>query len=176
MGNSAPSRYFFQSLINWNGADWDGRISNNPFPGLVDIFTGRQVHYGIGAPTDRPGHFLNFFFDRRGHGRVADICVDLDQKISSYGCGLELWMVDVGWNDGTAASNLALTLGAQGGVFIAGGIIPRLGETFTTSAFRERFEDKGRFKNYLKAIPTFVITHETPALIGLAALLDEALL
>ena len=74
------------------------------------------------------------------------------------------------------AGDLALTLGAQGGVFIAGGIVPRLGETFTKSAFRERFEDKGRFKYYLKAIPTFVITHETPALIGLAALLDEAVL
>jgi glucokinase len=72
---------------------------------------------------------------------------------------------------GTVASNLALTLGARGGVFIAGGIVPRLGAAFDESRFRARFEDKGRFAAYLAAIPTFVVTHPIPAFLGLAALL-----
>ena len=72
---------------------------------------------------------------------------------------------------GTAASNLAITLGARSGVFIGGGIVPKLGAYFDQSAFRERFEDKGRFSEYLSAIPTYVIVATTPALRGLASLL-----
>ncbi len=73
---------------------------------------------------------------------------------------------------GAAAGNLALTLGARGGVYIGGGIVGRLGGFLEASAFRTRFEDKGRFRDYLSPIPTRVITAETPALRGLAALLD----
>jgi glucokinase len=72
---------------------------------------------------------------------------------------------------GTAAANLAITLGARGGVYIGGGIVPRLGEWFDHSPFRARFEHKGRFSAYLAAVPTYVITQENPALIGLAAAL-----
>ena len=54
---------------------------------------------------------------------------------------------------GTIAGNLALTLGSTGGVYIAGGIAPKLGELFLTSEFRERFEAKGRFRDYLAPIP-----------------------
>lgn len=72
---------------------------------------------------------------------------------------------------GTVASNLALTLGARGGVYIAGGIVPRLGPAFAASRFRARFEDKGRFAAYLAAIATYVVTHPIPAFLGLAALL-----
>ncbi len=73
---------------------------------------------------------------------------------------------------GTAAGNLALTLGARGGIYIGGGIIPQLGDYFSASPFRARFDDKGRFANYLAAIPVFVITSENPALLGAAAHLD----
>jgi glucokinase len=71
---------------------------------------------------------------------------------------------------GDVAGNLALTLGAEGGIYIAGGIVPRLGERFDRSAFRRRFEAKGRMAGYLARIPSFVITHSEPALIGLAHL------
>jgi glucokinase len=74
---------------------------------------------------------------------------------------------------GSFAGNLALTLGALGGVYIAGGIVPKLGAAFDAERFRARFEDKGRFKPYLARIPTWLVTHETPALLGLAALLDR---
>ena len=74
---------------------------------------------------------------------------------------------------GTMAGNLALTLGARGGVYIGGGIVPKLGRMFLKSPFRERFEAKGRFRSYLKTIPTFVVTHPLPAFLGCAALLAQ---
>lgn len=72
---------------------------------------------------------------------------------------------------GTVAGNLALTLGARGGIYIAGGIVPRLLDTFARSQFRARFEDKGRYRDYLAEIPTFVITRRHAALLGAARLL-----
>lgn len=74
---------------------------------------------------------------------------------------------------GSTAGNLALIYGAIGGVYIAGGIVPKLGRLFDTRLFRQRFTDKGRYRSYLGAIPVYVITHRLPALIGLAALLDR---
>lgn len=74
---------------------------------------------------------------------------------------------------GTVAGNLALTLGARGGVYIAGGIVPKLGGLFDTSAFRARFEAKGRFATYLRDVPTYVITHPLPAFVGLEAVLER---
>ena len=71
---------------------------------------------------------------------------------------------------GTAAGNLALSLGAKGGVFVAGGILPRMAEAFRLSAFRSRFEAHGRFQPYLAAIPTSLIVHPLPAFVGLAGL------
>jgi glucokinase len=76
---------------------------------------------------------------------------------------------------GTVAGNLAVTLGAQGGVYIGGGIVPRLGERFARSCFRRRFEQKGRFAGYLAAVPTYVITAEYPAFLGVSAILAERL-
>jgi glucokinase len=70
---------------------------------------------------------------------------------------------------GSVAGDLALTLGARGGVYLGGGIVPRWLGWFETSNFRERFESKGRFKTYLKEIPVWVINApESPALLGAA--------
>jgi glucokinase len=74
---------------------------------------------------------------------------------------------------GSFAGNVALVLGARGGVYIGGGIVPRLGETFFTSRFRERFEAKGRFQAYLQAVPTFLITDTLAALSGAALALEQ---
>jgi glucokinase len=74
---------------------------------------------------------------------------------------------------GTVAGNLALTLGARGGIYIAGGIVPKLGATFAQSEFRARFEAKGRMRSYLAAIPTYVIMRPYPGLLGAAAMLRE---
>ena len=75
---------------------------------------------------------------------------------------------------GSVAGNLALTLGAKGGVYIGGGIVPRLGEWFDHSPFRARFEAKGRFQSYLAEIPVWVIhASQSPALAGAAKALDQ---
>jgi glucokinase len=69
---------------------------------------------------------------------------------------------------GSIAGNLALTIGARGGLYIGGGIVPRLGDYFARSRFRECFEAKGRFESYVAAIPTFTIHASNPALLGAA--------
>ncbi|WP_281292012.1 glucokinase [Nitrospirillum amazonense] len=73
---------------------------------------------------------------------------------------------------GTVAGNLALSIGARGGVYIAGGIAPRILSFFTHSRFRKRFVEKGRMRDYLGPIPTYVVTHPLPAFLGLTAKLD----
>ena len=74
---------------------------------------------------------------------------------------------------GSVAGNLALTLGARGGVYVGGGIVPRLGAWFDASPFRERFENKGRFTALLQGMPVRVITAaQSPALLGAARALD----
>lgn len=74
---------------------------------------------------------------------------------------------------GNVAGNLALTLGARGGVYIGGGIVPRLSGWFAQSPFRRRFESKGRFSAYLAPIPVFVIqANQSPALVGASLALD----
>jgi glucokinase len=74
---------------------------------------------------------------------------------------------------GTAAANLVITLGARGGLYIGGGIVPRLGDYFIHSPFRARFEHKGRFSKYLAEVPAWVILAENPALLGLAGALND---
>ena len=73
---------------------------------------------------------------------------------------------------GTTAGNLALTLGALGGLYIGGGVVPRLGAAFNAGLFRQRFEDKGRYQDYLRAIPCWIITASAPALLGASRALD----
>ena len=98
---------------------------------------------------------------RRALGGECALC---DQVIDVF-CGML----------GTVAGNLAITLGAQGGIYIGGGIVPRLGERFAASPFRSRFEQKGRFVAYLAQVPTFVITADYPAFLGVSAILAEKL-
>jgi len=74
---------------------------------------------------------------------------------------------------GSFAGNVALTFGARGGVYIAGGISPRILDFLVQSEFRKRFEAKGRFREYLAAIPSYVITHPAAALIGLKSLVES---
>jgi len=75
---------------------------------------------------------------------------------------------------GTFAGNVALTIGARGGVFVAGGIAQKLGDQLIASRFRERFEAKGRFAPYMARIATGLITAPHPALTGAAHALAQA--
>jgi glucokinase len=74
---------------------------------------------------------------------------------------------------GSAAGDLALTFGARGGVFVSGGIAPRIAERLAGGRFRERFEAKGRLSSYLKDIPTYLVLHPYPAILGCARELGQ---
>lgn len=73
---------------------------------------------------------------------------------------------------GNVAGNLALTLGSLGGVYIGGGVVPRLGAAFDAAVFRQSFESKGRYRSLLSTLPVWVITASTPALVGASRALD----
>jgi glucokinase len=70
---------------------------------------------------------------------------------------------------GALAGNLALTVLATGGVFVAGGIAPRVLPFLQRSFFREAFERKGRLHSLVARIPLFVVTHAEPGLLGAAS-------
>ena len=69
----------------------------------------------------------------------------------------------------SVSADLALTTGASGGLFIAGGIVPRCLDGLDHSSFRSRFENKGRYREYMQAIPTYVVIDPNPGLTGLVA-------
>jgi len=74
---------------------------------------------------------------------------------------------------GSAAAELALITGALGGIYIAGGIVPDCIEQIRKSDFRRRFEDKDSYRDYMRAIPTWVVTDPTPGLTGLSAFVRQ---
>jgi len=123
-------------------------------PGLVNLYETLCALAGIVAKPLTPDQV-----SEQGRGEPASPC----------GKAIEMFCAMLG----TFASNLALSLGARGGVYIAGGIVPSLGNAFARSGFRGRFEEKGRFSAYLAKIPTFVIVHPHPAFVGLHAILDR---
>lgn len=73
---------------------------------------------------------------------------------------------------GAVAGDLALTLGATGGVYLAGGMVPRMLNYVAASDFRVAFESKGRMSRYLSPIATLAVTRRNPALLGAASLLS----
>ncbi len=123
-------------------------------PGLVDLYTTLAEIDGVPAASYTAPQITS-----------PEVC-DTDRY-----CGEAVGMFCAML--GTVAGNLALTLGARGGIYVAGGIVPKLGARFAASAFRDRFESKGRLRPYLAKIPTYVVTHPFPAFLGLATLLTR---
>ncbi|MEM7077468.1 MAG: glucokinase [Pseudomonadota bacterium] len=74
---------------------------------------------------------------------------------------------------GQAAKGLALTVGATGGIYIAGGIAPRVVDFVAASPFRRRFEEAGAMRGYLQIVPTYVVCDANPGLIGAAQCLAQ---
>ena len=74
---------------------------------------------------------------------------------------------------GAVAGDLALTFGARGGVYVSGGIAPRIAERLAAGSFRARFEDKGRLSDYVATIPTYLVLHPYPAIVGAARQLEQ---
>jgi glucokinase len=77
-----------------------------------------------------------------------------------------------GWL-GTAASDLVLSLGARGGVYIGGGVVPKMIDVFDRALFVERFLDKGRLRHYVEPVPVYLILNTRIALVGAAAILQR---
>jgi glucokinase len=94
--------------------------------------------------------------DAAGTDQVASYTVDVFMKML-----------------GTIAGDLAVTSGARGGIYIAGGILPKISNRFVNSGFRNRFTDKGRYHDYLEQIPTFLITRDNIGINGLRDYLSE---
>lgn len=125
-------------------------------PGLVNLY--RAIVKADGRLPDnlRPKDITERALD--------DSCTDCRRALSLF-CVIM----------GRFGGNLALTLGTFGGVYIAGGIVPRFLDFFTASGFRGGFEDKGRFKSYVQDIPVYLIVHDQPGLLGAGAHLRQTL-
>lgn len=91
--------------------------------------------------------------------RSSPACVEATNLFSS-------WL-------GAVASDLAVTFGAFGGVYLGGGILPKMDAAFDIDRFRERFLAKGRFRDYLRPIPVSLIERPNATLLGAARALAE---
>ncbi|MBO2462253.1 glucokinase [Actinomadura violacea] len=97
----------------------------------------------------------------------ARICAHGDDPLCAEAVGMFCALL------GSVAGNAALTLGARGGVHLGGGILPRIADELRRSDFRVRFEAKPPVEDYMRAIPTSLIVHPNPALLGAAARLAQ---
>lgn len=122
--------------------------------GLINLYHAIAVAEGIDAPSRSAEQITA--------AALAESC-SLAQAALDMFCAML----------GTFAGNVALTFGARGGVYIAGGIVPHIQDYLARSQFREHFEAKGRFRCQLSTIPTFIITHRAPAFLGLKALAEK---
>jgi glucokinase len=117
--------------------------------GLVNLYEALCALRGIEPLMLSPADVT-----RRAMDRSDEICVQAFARFCEF--------------LGSVAGDLALTIGAFGGVYVAGGILPRFKEALAASNFRQRFESKGRFSRMLQGMPTWLILEEAPGLIGLA--------
>ena len=124
-------------------------------PGLENLYRAVVVLDGIDAAP-------------RDAAQITKAALDGDCAASRT--ALELFCAMLG----TIAGNAALTFGARGGVYIAGGIAPRLTDFMARSEFRSRFERKGRLRTYLASVPTSVIVHPAATFLGLMSIAKRA--
>ncbi|NHZ32282.1 glucokinase [Massilia rubra] len=156
--NFAPADEREFAILQFAWKEWS-HVSNERLisgPGMEIIYRALALRNGVaGAPRTSPEIIAGALDDK------DPLCLEVIECF----CGML----------GGAAANLAVTLGAFGGIFIGGGIVPRIGALFAGSPFRSRFEAKGRFSTYLADIPTYVITTPNPAFHGVATILSEHL-
>ena len=117
--------------------------------GLVNLYNGiKKLDRKLDLPELEPAEI-----SKNGINQSCEVCKE----------SLDLMLAFLG----RVAGNLALTLGAFGGIYITGGIIPKLGSYFESSRFEEEFLSKGRFTAYMKDIPVYVVQEKYPAFHGL---------
>jgi len=120
-------------------------------PGLANLFRAIAERDGLGVEP-ATGEEVVSRLDREG-------CPAAGEALDRFASFL-----------GTVAGNAALTTGARGGVYLAGGVLRNLGDRFRTDLFRAAFNAKGRMSGYLETVPVYRITHPEPGLYGLQAL------
>ncbi len=120
-------------------------------PGLVNLYQSLAAIDHLTVPPRKPSEITD--------AALRGICPTSREALDMF-CAML----------GTVAGNAALTFDARGGVYIGGGIAPRISEYLARSQFRARFEAKGRFRTYVAAIPCWVIIHPDPAFVGLRRL------
>jgi glucokinase len=122
--------------------------------GLVQIYQALAKHKGLTPVFDEASEITD---------RALDGSCELCVATLSQFCRIM----------GSFAGNLALNMGTRGGVYIGGGIAPRFINFLKNSDFRDRFEAKGRFRDYVASIPTYIITEPDHGLIGAMAYLEQ---
>jgi glucokinase len=122
--------------------------------GLENLYEALAAADGIGVPSR----------DAASITKTA-----LDGSCSASRAALDMFCCLLG----AVCGNLALTFGARGGVYIAGGIVPRFVDHLARSGFRKSFESKGRFESYLREIPINVIVKPDASFVGLKAFFDR---
>ena len=124
--------------------------------GFVNLYTALAAVDGITAPHRDPA-------------AITDAALD-------GSCGLCRAALDMFCSLlGDVAGDLALTFCARGGVYIAGGIVPRFADHLARSSFRARFERKGRYESYLRNIPTWIIVRRDASFVGLKAFFEKGM-
>lgn len=117
--------------------------------GMLNIYSALSEINGVGHSLEHPSEVVSYGVE--GRDPIAIQTLELFCEVM-----------------GSMAGNLALTYGAKGGVFIAGGIVPRFENFFVNSRFRHFFEKKGRFSEYLQSIPTYLVSRPDLGLVGAA--------
>ncbi len=136
---------------------FDGHVSAErglSGPGLVNLYEALCAVDGSAAATLQPDEV-----SARAVAEPDSACAEAARMFSAM--------------LGNVAADLALTLGAQGGIYLAGGVIHNMAGAFDAELFRTRFEAKGRMCKFVAPIPTLLITTRWPAFLGLAAVLDD---
>jgi glucokinase len=156
--NFAPADEREFAILQYAWREWQ-HVSNERLisgPGMEIIYRALAQRNGVQAPARNAADIVSSALEQND-----PLCLEVLECFAGM--------------LGGAAANLAVTLGAFGGIFIGGGIVPRVAQWFATSPFRARFEAKGRFSSYLAQIPTYVIMTPNPALYGVASILSEHL-
>lgn len=154
----APENILQGEILNYLRQRFNGRVSRERLlsgPGLINIYTALSHIRGQQVETKS----------------AADIAVRGTQEADGL-CheSMQLFFEILG----QTAGDLALSLGAYNGIYIGGGIAQRYPEDLAKSSFRQAFENKGRHSDILKDVPTYLISHQNPGLIGASVLANQS--
>lgn len=136
-----------------------GHVSAETFisgPGLVNLHQAILMVHGLAAQNITPAEIT-----QAAMTQANTTCVETLNTFCSFA--------------GAFAGNLALTYGAKGGIYVAGGIFPRFTDFLLASPFQQRFSEKGVMSHYLESIPASLIIHPETAFVGAAAWLEQHL-